>query len=102
MFVATATAASRPPSASEPVSPMKMRAGGALCHRKPAAAAVTAAVRTATSSAASAPMGYSELLRNCQNAISVKAPNTSADEPAASPSSPSVKFTALLEPTITR
>ena len=47
-------------------------------------------------------MGYSEVLRNCQNAISVKAPNTSADEPAARPSSPSVRFTALDAPTMSR
>ena len=34
-LVATATAPIRPPSASEPVSPMKIEAGGALNQRKP-------------------------------------------------------------------
>jgi hypothetical protein len=34
-LVATAMAPSAPPSASEPVSPMKTAAGGALYHRNP-------------------------------------------------------------------
>ena len=41
-LVATATAPSMPPSASEPVSPMKIAAGGALNHRKPRPAPITA------------------------------------------------------------
>src|SRR5450631_4901833 len=34
-LIATATAPSMPPSANEPVSPMKIEAGGALNQRKP-------------------------------------------------------------------
>ena len=36
-----------------------------------------------------------QLLRNWRNVISVYAPNTIAQAPAASPSSPSVRFTAF-------
>ena len=40
-FTDTATAPIRPPSASEPVSPMKICAGGALNHRKPRPAPIS-------------------------------------------------------------
>ena len=53
MFVAIASAPKSPPSASEPVSPMKMRAGAAFHHRKPAAAPIIAAATIAMSSIAS-------------------------------------------------
>jgi hypothetical protein len=42
-----------PPSASAPVSPMKMRAGAAFHHRNPAAAPAAPAATMAVSSAAS-------------------------------------------------
>ena len=42
--------ASAPPSASDPVSPMKMAAGEAFHHRKPKQAPVIAAAMTARSS----------------------------------------------------
>ena len=48
-LVATAMAPSTPPSASEPVSPMKIAAGGALNHRKPRPAPTTAPQSTASS-----------------------------------------------------
>ena len=48
-LVATATVPIRPPSASEPVSPMKIAAGGALNHRKPRPAPITAPSTTASS-----------------------------------------------------
>ncbi len=48
-LVATAIVPSRPPSASEPVSPMKIAAGGALNHRKPSPAPITAPRMTASS-----------------------------------------------------
>ena len=41
-LVATATAPMPPPSASEPVSPMKILAGGALYQRKPRPAPIIA------------------------------------------------------------
>ncbi len=51
---------------------MKIRAGGALCHRNPAQAAVTAARTIATSSASPDDRnGYAAGLRNIQNAMSV-------------------------------
>src|SRR5262249_46638207 len=48
-WAATATAPSMPPSASEPVSPMKTEAGGALNQRKPSPAPITAPHTTANS-----------------------------------------------------
>ena len=48
-LVATAIAPIMPPSASEPVSPMKIEAGGALNHRKPSPAPITAPHSTASS-----------------------------------------------------
>ena len=48
--VRIASPASAPPSASEPVSPMKMAAGEAFHHRKPKQAPVIAAATTARSS----------------------------------------------------
>ena len=50
VLVHTASPASTPPRASDPVSPMKMRAGGAFHHRNPKQAASTAAATTARSS----------------------------------------------------
>src|SRR6202021_1170759 len=41
-LTATAVAPSRPPSASDPVSPMKICAGGALNHRNPTPAPINA------------------------------------------------------------
>ena len=48
--VRIAKPASAPPSASEPVSPMKIAAGEAFHHRKPKQAPVIAAATTARSS----------------------------------------------------
>src|SRR5690606_19893899 len=48
-LVATATAPTAPPRASEPVSPMKILAGGALYQRKPRPAPIIAPQNTATS-----------------------------------------------------
>ncbi len=50
VFVKTANAATAPPSASEPVSPMKTSAGKALYQRKPMQAPSSAAARMARSS----------------------------------------------------
>ena len=47
----TAMAPSRPPSASDPVSPMKIWAGGALNHRKPRPAPINAPQITMSSPA---------------------------------------------------
>src|SRR6185312_6662969 len=48
-LVATAIAPIMPPSASDPVSPMKIEAGGALNHRNPNPAPITAPHSTASS-----------------------------------------------------
>ncbi len=48
-LAATATVPSSPPSASDPVSPMKIEAGGALNHRKPSPVPSTAPHSTASS-----------------------------------------------------
>src|SRR5215468_9396944 len=48
-LVATATEPSSPPSASDPVSPMKIDAGGALNQRNPSPAPMTAPHRIASS-----------------------------------------------------
>ena len=48
-LIATATAPSSPPSASDPVSPMKIDAGGALSQRNPRLAPITAPQSTASS-----------------------------------------------------
>ena len=48
-LVATATAPSAPPSARLPMSPMNTAAGGALNHRKPMPAPISAEQNTASS-----------------------------------------------------
>ena len=48
-FVTTPTAPREPPRASEPVSPINIFAGGALNHKKPIDAPMTAPQNTATS-----------------------------------------------------
>ena len=48
--VVMASPASAPPRASDPVSPMKILAGGAFHHRKPKQAPITAAATIARSS----------------------------------------------------
>ena len=91
----------RPPSAIEPVSPMKICAGEAFHHRKPKQAPIAdgghhrQVERIAHLVAAGATGSVPQGLRNWMNEISVYAPNTIAAAPAASPSRPSVRFTAF-------
>ena len=75
MFVTSASAPNSPPSASEPVSPMKMRAGAAFHHRNPVAAPIIAAATIAAScrstpftdvAAAAHPARAAHVWRNCQ------------------------------------
>ena len=49
MFVVIASAPIRPPSASAPVSPMKICAGAAFHHRNPVAAPIMPAATIAAS-----------------------------------------------------
>src|SRR5438132_8711037 len=96
VFVVRASAARPAPMAWDPVSPMKMRAGAAFHHRKPAAAAD---MEMATSDRSRAgPTWYTAGWRNSQNPTNTNAAKANDDEPAARPSSPSVRFTALAAP----
>src|SRR5262252_6724227 len=102
-LVATAIAPSMPPSASEPVSPMKTEAGGALNQRKPSPAPITAPHTTASS-----PVPGTKW--SCRYSERTPLPTTQAKMPKqpaaiitgtmASPSRPSVRFTALPAPTM--
>ena len=80
-----------PPNPSEPVSPMKMLAGKLLNHRKPMHAPTRQAARNVRS--------VSPLV---MNVMPTYASSTIAAQPAARPSSPSVRLTALVVPATTR
>src|SRR5215217_5449406 len=82
VFVITASAAIAPPRPSDPVSPMKIDAGNELNQRKP----TQAPTRHAATSARS--------VWRVVNVIAMYASRTIAEQPAASPSRPSVRFTA--------
>ena len=90
-MVITARPAMAPPSPREPVSPMNTEAGNELNHRKPTHAPTRQALSSARSSSPWV-----------MNVIAVKARKTMAEQPAASPSSPSVRFTPLVAPARTR
>src|SRR5690348_14526350 len=104
-LTATATAPSMPPSASEPVSPMKIEAGGALNQRNP-----SPAPSTAPHSTASSPVPATYLIcRYSENTalparyeIRPKLAEAIITGTMASPSRPSVRLTALPAPTITK
>ena len=82
------------PMASAPVSPMKMRAGAAFHHRNPAHAPTMAAAMTARSRAWLT--WYVSKWRKAQKPIAMRQENARVAEPAARPSSPSVRFTPLV------
>ena len=87
VFVTTARHPSAMPSASDPVSPMKMSAGKELNHRNPMQAPASAAAKMA---------GSSRFERYAMAAMTIM---TIMTVPAARPSRPSVRFTALHMPT---
>ncbi len=89
--VITASAPIAPPSPSEPVSPMKIEAGKALNQRNP----MHAPTRQAESIER---FSCSPVMK----VIAVYASRTIAQQPAARPSRPSVRFTAFDEPAMTR
>lgn len=78
------------PRARDPVSPMKNSAGGTLNHRKAAVAPKITPHRVAN------------MNNPCRYAIMPSEKNARQINPPASPSSPSVMFTALADPTITK
>ena len=98
----TAITPSTAPSASDPVSPIKTRAFFRLNHKHPPHPPASAAQTTAISAllgtygnAVSLNAGYP-----VANANTINTEKTTASIPAASPSSPSIKLTALVMPTI--
>ena len=90
VFVITASPATAPPRPSEPVSPMKIVAGKALNHKNP--------MQPPTRHPASIARSYSPVM----NVIAMYASSTIAAQPAARPSSPSVRLTALVVPATTK
>src|ERR1700691_3870778 len=103
-LIITATVPIAPPSASDPTSPMNTSAGCALYHKNPIAEP-TIAPQKIVSSPTCGMRGISRYVANVACALTyvstVSAPAAITVQPIASPSSPSVRFTALLEPTIT-
>ena len=91
--------ASAPPSASEPVSPMKIWAGDAFHHRKPKHAPTIAAAdhreveRVADVVAVRRGVGRRRRCGTARTPMMTYAPKTITEAPVASPSRPSVRFT---------
>src|SRR5690349_7441892 len=97
-LISTATSAIAPPNPSDPTSPMKISAGCALYQRNPSAAPVIDPQKVVSSDVC----GF---LASCRYSASctwppayvntVSAPAAITINPIASPSSPSVRFTAF-------
>ena len=103
-YTIIATAASDPPKDKDPVSPIKILAGGALYQRKPRQDPTIAPQKIA----ASPTSGIYWIWRYSENIvfptiyeIKVNESATSITGTVANPSSPSVRFTALDAPMIT-
>ena len=104
-LVMTAMAPSAPPKASEPVSPMKILAGGALYHRKPAPPPIMAAQKMASSPAPGTwwiCRYWAKTKLPARYEITPKAPAAIITGTVARPSRPSVRFTALEKPTMVK
>src|SRR5262249_44915796 len=94
--------ANTPPSASEPVSPMKIFAGYVFHHRNPKHAPISDDAITARSSGSRTwkqpGPAVSQLEQLCpysHTPMNTYAPDTITDAPVARPSRPSVRFTPL-------
>src|SRR5271155_5846567 len=100
----TATVPIAPPKASDPTSPMKTSAGWALYQRNPIDDP-TIAPQKIVNSPTCGMRGISRYVAKVACPLTyvstVSAPAAITVQPIANPSSPSVRFTALLEPTIT-
>src|ERR1700688_1940072 len=100
----TATVPIAPPSASDPTSPINTSAGCALYHRNPIDDP-TIAPQKIVNSPTCGIFGISRYVANVACPLTyvnmVSAPAAITVHPIASPSNPSVRFTALLDPTIT-
>src|SRR6185295_20155159 len=93
-----------PPSANDPTSPIKMSAGCALYQRKPRDAPVIAPQKMVNSEAPGVRARSRYLARSAlpdKKDKAVMAPAAMSISPMASPSRPSVKFTAFEAPTST-
>src|ERR1700726_928041 len=100
----TATTPIAPPSASDPTSPMNISAGCALYQRNPNDAPTSEPQKITRSPAAgifwiSKYSAYRALLERYVS--TVNAAEETSTHPIARPSSPSVRFTAFEQPTIT-
>src|ERR1700728_2728289 len=103
-LMATAIIPIEPPSASDPTSPIKTSAGCALYQRNPSEDPTRAPQKTVSSPTCGKcwMSKYEEnraKLVTYVNTVSALAATTT--QPIASPSSPSVRFTAFDDPTIT-
>src|SRR5579859_2059078 len=102
MMIATVPIA--PPSASDPTSPIKISAGCALYQRKPRLAPTIAPqkiVNSATCGMICSSRYYDNLACPLTYVSTVSAPAAITVQPIARPSNPSVRFTALVDPTST-
>ena len=101
-FITIAKPAIAPPSAIEPVSPMKTSAGTALYQRNPTAAPISAAPTIARSSLDRFRSSGLRLDRmKSRTAIVVNVNSEMIAVPAARPSSPSVRLTPFEAPAMT-
>src|SRR6476646_2810256 len=103
-LIITATVPMAPPNASTPTSPIQIPAGWALYQRNPMLDPTMAPQKTVTSATCGifCSSRYSEKTTCPLRYVRiVRAPAAITVQPIAKPSSPSVRFTALLEPTST-
>src|SRR6266550_3490813 len=102
-FIMIANPAIAPPSAIDPVSPIKTSAGKALYHRNPMAPPISAAPMIARSSfdKLRSSVRVDERMK-AMIAIVVNVNSEMIAVPAASPSTPSLRLTAFDAPAITR
>src|SRR5581483_2024497 len=97
-FSTIAKAASAPPMAIAPVSPMNTSAGQALYQRKPMIAPISAAPRMARSRYFWSRWPGAPDRIHAMTAMAVKVKTAMIPVPAARPSTPSVRFTPLAAP----
>src|SRR5258707_10100432 len=103
-LMATATMPIDPPSASEPTSPMNTSAGCALYQRNPSDEPTRAPQKIVSSPTCGrcCKSRYAEKRAWLVTYVrTVSAPAATTTQPIASPSSPSVRFTAFDDPTMT-
>ncbi len=95
----TATHASSRPRRLDPESPMKIDAGWKLCRRKPIAAPAVAAARSPAAKRSASPSAEAVAAAS-DRAMTANVAAAIVHTPAASPSTPSVKFTTFMTATM--